>query len=1089
VFIGYDVATARRGDETGAVEGTPMNETRDDFDGGRAGVHSSLADRINQVRERYEAAWMLVDRGKPEPTLQDFLGDSVEPERSILLQALSAVDRAQRGRLSQEATNGGAATAETIVGESIPNDFIPTLRENRGPNDQTVAPTGILPIDRHAPTMMPTEAFGTMLDRQRDAGAEETVAPTAAFTRAGLTAGPAGMGDTQPLDASGVTAEMVEPKPPPKKGRGSRELPKVEGYDILGELGRGGMGVVYKAHHQKLDRDVALKMVIAGAMASQDQLDRFILEAQAVARLQHPDIVQVFEVGEHQGLPFFSLEFVEGGTLHQKLGGKPMAPSKAAELTMILAGAMQVAHNRNIIHRDLKPANILLTAEGLPKITDFGLAKKMEGDSQQTRDGAVMGTPSYMAPEQAWGRNDDIGPPADQYALGAILYELLVGHPPFVGASALDTLELARNTEPVPPTRIVPKIPVDLETICLKAMQKEIGKRYESCEALATDLQHFLEGKPIAARPVGKTEKAWRWCKRNPWVAGLSAALVLAMLSATGVSTYAAVSISHKNEEIGKQMTRAVKGEKLAIQNAQAEKAARDRADLNERTAKRNERIAKRNEQIASAAKLEAEASLKKAKEAKELADQQSAALLSTVFDVTKDVQEKFREVPALQEVRKNVLEIALRGANQVAGIASKSPERNKVLASIHMRLGDIFTETDHLDEARKEYQDAEGVIDELAAKNPDDLNFSKRFPAAVKNKLGDLEFRSLGNTESARHYYEQALQHRLDLVSLDAKDEGAKLAVANSYGLLASVELQLGNAPEAMKYYRKEMEWRGRLPEEVRSILEVQRQESGLEQKLGEAYVMLEDRGQAREHLERAFEIRDLIDKRNPGVPQFMRDVARAEVRLGDFELIDNDEPAGALALYEKSLDISRKIVEIDPVSTIYKGDLAYVLYRVAATEARLGKSVPSAEHFAECLKLRKALAMNPSAKISEIDLVLAEARCLLHKEAAERMDSVLLKPPSDVGVWFQATCGYALCYAAALGGKPVESLDPEVRETAKAYLTKALGSVKQAVDYGWKDMHALRTDPDLDAIRELPEYLEILRAAKPSPAIRQGN
>ena len=264
-------------------------------------------------------------------------------------------------------------------------------------------------------------------------------------------------------------------------------LPSISGYEILGELGRGGMGVVYRARQVALNRSVALKMVLADAHAGPAALHRFRAEAQAVARLQHPNIVQVYEVGEHGGRPYFSLELVEGCTLADRLAGTPLPAHAAAELTERLARAIHAAHERGVIHRDLKPANILLQARGslpvgldTPKITDFGLAKQVDGDSNLTRTGAVLGTPSYMAPEQAAGRAKEIGPAADIYALGATLYELLTGRPPLKGASPMDTLLMVMGDEPVPPSRLNPKVPRDLETICLKCLQKEIGRRYGS---------------------------------------------------------------------------------------------------------------------------------------------------------------------------------------------------------------------------------------------------------------------------------------------------------------------------------------------------------------------------------------------------------------------------------------------------------------------------------------------------------------------------------------------------------------------------------------------------------------------------------
>jgi serine/threonine protein kinase len=261
---------------------------------------------------------------------------------------------------------------------------------------------------------------------------------------------------TQEFEAGSATLSYQAQAAPAPAGA---PWPQIGGYEILAEIGRGAMGVVYQAKHLQLKRVVAVKMVLAGAQASDKELARFRAEAEAVARLQHPYIVQIHEIGSREGRPFFALEFVAGGTLRQKLGGDPQPPRQAADLVAKLASAMQVAHERGIVHRDLKPGNVLLTPDGTPKIADFGLAKQLDADQAQTQTGAILGTPAYMAPEQASGRTRDIGPPADIYALGVILYEMLTGRPPFQGETALDTLEQARTQEPVPPRRLQAKVP------------------------------------------------------------------------------------------------------------------------------------------------------------------------------------------------------------------------------------------------------------------------------------------------------------------------------------------------------------------------------------------------------------------------------------------------------------------------------------------------------------------------------------------------------------------------------------------------------------------------------------------------------
>ena len=289
-----------------------------------------------------------------------------------------------------------------------------------------------------------------------------------------------------------------EPRVDPATGRA---IPRLPGYQILGELGRGGMGVVYKARQVALNRLVAIKMVLAGGHAGAEQLARFHTEAQAVAALQHTNIVQIYEVGACEGLPYFTLEFVDGGPLDKALAGKPQIPKDAAKLLETLARAMHFAHQHGIVHRDLKPANVLLSADGVPKITDFGLAKKLEGDSSQTKSGTLMGTPSYMAPEQARGEFKELGPAADVHALGAILYEMLTGRPPFLGATPVETIMQVIREEPVPPSQLLPKLARDIETICLKCLQKEPHKRYADCEALAEDLRrHQRQSRSLGRR-------------------------------------------------------------------------------------------------------------------------------------------------------------------------------------------------------------------------------------------------------------------------------------------------------------------------------------------------------------------------------------------------------------------------------------------------------------------------------------------------------------------------------------------------------------------------------------------------------------
>ncbi len=508
--------------------------------------------KLETLRDEFEAAWMSNLESGRRPVLETFLERAPVGERAALRQLLVEVeqrlpprvstavgqipDASRRGKNSQRETD---ATPLGVAASNLTIDT-PSSSEADSTLDPALATDPNVTIDP-----VPNEQFEASVDPDGRVEAP----PKGKFGR--VPSAPAnGEPDTdspppiqQTVDlsrkADAPGAHTTDFSTSPSSGE-EFNLQHIAGYVVLGELGRGGMGVVYKAQHLQLNRLVALKMVLAGAHAGPEQLVRFQIEAEAVAHLKHPNIVQIYEVGKHEDLPYFSLEYVDGGSLTGKIGGKPQPPDFAARMVERLADAMDSAHRKGIIHRDLKPANVLLTSDGEPKITDFGLAKRLEGDSGQTRSGTPMGTPNYMAPEQAHGDTKYLGPLCDLYSLGVILYEMLTGRPPFQGTTILETLEMVQNQEPVPPRRLQPSVPRDLETICLKCLQKEPQKRYATAGGLGADLLRFLGGEAILARRVGLPERMWRWCKRNPKVAGLTGAvaLLIAMVLAFLASAY-----------------------------------------------------------------------------------------------------------------------------------------------------------------------------------------------------------------------------------------------------------------------------------------------------------------------------------------------------------------------------------------------------------------------------------------------------------------------------------------------------------------------------------------------------------------------
>ena len=421
--------------------------------------------------DRYEAAW----REGRRPRIEDYLAEALEPERAaLLLRELLALELELR-------SNGGERPEPQEYRERFPGhvELINRILNEAGPS---------APHDQQAPT-------GSYQIGWESSPTEELFAQTF------------------------------------EKEIGKADWPEVAGYDILAELGHGGMGVVYQARQQQLKRLVALKMIRAGLQARPKDLDRFRLEAEAVARLHHANIVQIYDIGAAAGLPFVALELLEGGSLADRLAGTPQPGRQAAELMVTLARAMHTAHQAGIVHRDLKPSNVLFDRDGTPKIVDFGLAKHLEVQHGHTETGQIMGTPSYMAPEQARGQTREISPATDVYALGAILYEMLTGRPPFKGTIPAETVWQVIHEEPVPPSRLLSRVPRDLETICLKCLAKEPPKRYASAEALADDLRRYLAGQTILARRAPAWERGLKWARRRPTTATL---LVLGLAAVLG---------------------------------------------------------------------------------------------------------------------------------------------------------------------------------------------------------------------------------------------------------------------------------------------------------------------------------------------------------------------------------------------------------------------------------------------------------------------------------------------------------------------------------------------------------------------------
>lgn len=388
----------------------------------------------------------------------------------------------------------------------------------------------------------------------------------------------------------GNTPELETLPPAPPSTSSPEQQATFAGYEILRELGRGGMGVVYQARDPRLKRVIALKMIL-GKRADDETLRRFQLEAESVGKLRHPNVVQIYEVGETDGQPFCALEFVEGGSLDARIRRAPQPPREAATLMVKIARGMQAAHSQGIVHRDLKPANILLDSssqnesgatfsQSEPKISDFGLAKQVDAEeSRHTQDGSILGTPSYMAPEQASGDVQNVGPLADVYALGAILYEMLTGRPPFCGQTPWDTIEQVLSKDPIPPRRFQEKCDPEIEAICLTCLHKEPARRYASAEELALDLERYLDGRPIQARRASWREQAIKWARRHPATTALIGVVVLALFGLFGLQQWNNFALDHKLKEREKQVV----AQQGKLKKLEIEKERRKQTELLEK--------------------------------------------------------------------------------------------------------------------------------------------------------------------------------------------------------------------------------------------------------------------------------------------------------------------------------------------------------------------------------------------------------------------------------------------------------------------------------------------------------------------------
>jgi tetratricopeptide (TPR) repeat protein/tRNA A-37 threonylcarbamoyl transferase component Bud32 len=689
-----------------------------------------------------------------------------------------------------------------------------------------------------------------------------------------------------------------------------RELtfPAIDGYEIVDQLGRGGMGIVYQARHLRLNRIVALKMVLTGDFARPETLARFLAEAEIAARVQHPNVVQIYEVGEHNRLPYLALEYVDGGSLAGHLKGHPWPARPAAELVETLARAIHFAHQRGVIHRDLKPANILLQSighkpeaparersflagasglcpmdHGLPKITDFGLAKVMDADAGQTQSGMILGTPSYMAPEQAGGFSKAIGPAADVYGLGAILYELLTGQPPFKGPTPLETMELVRTTEPVAPQRLVPRLAHDLCVICLKCLAKEPPKRYADADALAADLRRHLDGRPIQARPVPAWECAWKWVRRRPLAAASLTVAAAAVVGLLGVWVFFTVRLGEQRNQALASATEAHRQQQRAEASQERTLAAVDR-------------------------------------------------FLTRVGD------KKLAPIPAMDEVRRDLLNDALQFFQGILRDADDpDPAVRREVARAYQRAARIYRLLGKREEEGEHWQAALAMQRCLAEEVPDEP--AHRFDVSqTLHNLG-LWHQKGGRPAEAERTLKEALAVRQALVQEYPDQAEYQAGLGRTHNALALLYRQaLGHLDEAEAGYRAAVAVQQALVERHAGVAEYQSDLAGTCQNLGALEYTRGRMDEAETAWQRGRELLAALALNHPEEGEYQTRLAAVENNLS-VVFLETKRADKALAAVRAALDSTEKMARDHRSVPRYRHDAAMGYNNLARIYERLGQ------------------------------------------------------------------------------------------------------------------------------------------------------
>lgn len=823
-----------------------------------------------------------------------------------------------------------------------------------------------------------------------------------------------------------------------------RELPQIPGYQMQSLIGRGGMGVVYRARQVALNRPVALKMIVTGRHATLQQLARFQIEAEALARLTHENIVQIYECGEHDAGPYLALELIEGKSLDEILKDKTYSPDEAARLCQILAEAIYAAHSRGVVHRDLKPANILITPDGQPKITDFGLAKRLSENSEWTKTDTVMGTPHYMAPEQASGDSQSVGPLADVYSLGTILYELLGGHPPFQNPNMAKLLGEICSEPPKPLRKKHPHIPKDLETICLRCLEKNPNQRYETADDLAEDLERYIEGHPILARPVGRVERITKWSRRHPATALMLLGLVslLLVIGVGGIAYHLRLRHEHDMTEQNFQLaTNAV--DEILVELGEEN-------FLNEP----HQEVRRRK-------------------------------LLNTTLHFTQQLAQQKPENPRMQrnlgfchrrlgDIHRLMGNYAPAKSAYHEAIAilkllhQENPEDHQVthqLASAYGFLGELERSTSQIPEARSSYAAALELYEELLA---DDANLPEHQGeyARVLSNLGIIQ-KDTGELDEARKSLTASISRLESLTKTRSDDRNYSQQLARSYINLGSV-MRLQNAlRKGQRPYQQAIAELKKLCDRYPTFAEYQYELALAYNNLGNLLSSGENYDEAILEHHKAEEIFQRLVEDHPKIPLYHQQLANTYNSLAvvNYRL---KQPHKMREAWGKGLAQMESLVQQSPHVPDYQGDLAMVHFNLGTLELKEKRPQEAIDHLKAALPpLQNALIANPShpdftqvAKGVCRKLVDAYARQDQTNLVFQQVEEFLNQSEANsVEVWLAAVTLQEYLNANPTPTTPETS--SQIQQLAKQVLEQldALPNVPQDV----------QTKPEFESLRQL--------------------